>query len=97
MAPQRLTILKWQQTQGKYVGVLQDVQRFKPETLQPRSVGNMGTVLVGEMAGSYQKEWYCITFPKEEMEFEEARERAMAILEAENKRRAEGKPSLAGS
>jgi hypothetical protein len=30
------------------------------------------------------------------MEFEEARERARAILETENQRRAAGKPSLAG-
>jgi hypothetical protein len=96
MAIQRLSIIRWQQTQGKYVGILQDVQRFKPDTLQPKPVGNMATVLVGELAGSYQKEWYCITLPKEEMEFDEARERAIAILETENQRRAAGKPSLTG-
>ncbi len=93
---QRLTVIRWQQTQGKYVGVIQDAQRFKPETLKPRPVGNMATVLVGEWVGGYQKDWYCITFPKEEMEFDEARERAMAILEKENQLRTAGKPSLAG-
>ena len=91
---QRLAITRWQQTQGKYVGILQDLQRFKPETLKPREVGQGATVLVGELAGTFQREWYCITFPKEELEFEEARQRAMAILEAENQRRAAGKPSL---
>ncbi|MHB0870470.1 MAG: hypothetical protein ACYC66_04845 [Chloroflexota bacterium] len=93
---QRLSIIRWQQTQGKYVGVIQDQQRFKPETLRQREVGQGATVLVGELVGTYQKEWYCITFPKEELEFEEARERARAILEMENQRRAAGKPSLAG-
>ncbi len=90
---QKLSITRWQQTQGKYVGILQDVRRFKPETLKPRPAGNGATVLVGEVAGGYQLEWYCITFPKEEMEFDEARERAIALLEAENQRRAAGKPS----
>ncbi len=94
---QRLSIIRWQQTQGKYVGILQDVQRFKPNTLQPRVVGQEATVLVGELVDTYQKEWYCITFPKENMEFDEARERARAILDMENQRRAAGKPSLAAS
>jgi hypothetical protein len=97
MAARRLAIIRWQQTQGKYVGVLQDVQRFRPETLKPKSVGNMATVLVGELVENYEKDWYCITFPKEEMEFDEARERGRAIIEMENQRRAEGKPSLTGS
>ncbi len=88
---QRLSIIRWQQTQGRYVGVIQDAQRFKPETLKPKSVGEGATVLIGELVGSYQKEWYCISFPKEEMEFEEARERARAILETENQGRAAGK------
>ncbi len=91
---QRLSIMRWQQTQGKYVGLLQDATRFKPETLKPKAVGNGATVLVGELVGGYQKEWYCITFPKGEMEFEEARERAGAVLDAENARRAAGKPTL---
>ena len=91
---QRLTITRWQQTQGKYVGILQDLQRFKPESLKPREVGREATVLVGELVGTYQREWYCISLPKEELEFEEAREKAMAILEMENQRRAAGKPSL---
>ena len=92
---QRLSIIRWQQTQGKYVGILQDAQQFKADTLKQRSVGNLATVLVGEVAGTYQKEWYCITFPKDELEFEEARERARATLDAENALRAAGKPSLA--
>jgi len=92
----KLSIIRWQQTPGKYVAVLQDAQRFKPETLRPKDVGSGATVLVGELVGGYQREWYCITFPKEDMEFEEARERARAILETENQRRAAGKPSLAG-
>ncbi len=91
---ERLSIVRWQQTQEKYVAILQDVQRFKPETLQPKAVGKDATVLVGELLGGYQKEWYCITFPKEEMEFDEARERAKALLDMENQRRAAGKPSL---
>lgn len=92
---QRLSIIRWQQTQGKYVGILQDQQRFKPETLRPVEVGQGATVLVGELVDTFQREWYCITFPKEEMEFEEARDRARAVLEVENQRRATGKPSLA--
>ncbi|MGE5618760.1 MAG: hypothetical protein ACM3US_05830 [Sphingomonadaceae bacterium] len=92
---QRLSIIRWQQTQGKYVGILQDQQRFKPETLRPVEVGQGATVLVGELVDTFQREWYCITFPKEEMEFEEARDRARAVLEVENQRRAAGKPSLA--
>jgi hypothetical protein len=94
---QRLSIIRWQQTQGKYVGIIQDIQHFNQETLKPRPVGDMATVLVGELLGSYQRDWYCITFPKEEMEFDEARERAMTVLERENQLRAAGKPSLAGS
>jgi len=94
---QRLSIIRWQQTQGKYVGILQDIQHFNPDTLKPRSVGDMATVLVGDLLGSYQKEWYCITFSKEEIECEEARERALAILEKENVLRAAGKPSLGAS
>lgn len=93
---QRLSIIRWQQTQGQYVGVIQDIQRFKPETLKPKPVGNMTTVVVGELVGGYQRDWYCVTLPKEEMEFDEARERARALVDEENQRRAEGKPSLAG-
>lgn len=90
----RLSIIRWQQTQGKYVGVILDATRFKPETLSPKAVDNGATVLVGELVGTYQREWYCITFPKEEMEFDEARELAGAVLNTENGRRAAGKPSL---
>lgn len=90
----KLAITRWQQTQGKYVGIIQDLQRFKPESLKPRQVGQGATVLVGELVGTFQQDWYCITFPKEELEFEEAREKARAILDMENQRRAAGKPSL---
>ena len=93
---QRLSVIRWQQTQGKYVGILQDAQQFKADTLKPRSVGNLATVLVGELVGTYRTEWYCITFPKEELEFEEARDRAKKILDQENALRAAGRPSLAG-
>ncbi len=91
---QRLSVIRWQQTQGKYVGIIQDAQRFKPESLKPRDVGNRATVLVGELVGGYQREWYAITFPKEELEFEEVRELAKSILEKETQLRAAGKPSL---
>ena len=93
----RLSIIRWQQTQGKYVGIIQDIQRFKPETLKPREIGNEATVLVGEYAGTFEEDWYCITFPKEELEFEEARERGRTLVELENQRRAAGKPSLTAS
>lgn len=92
---QRLSIIRWQQTQGKYVGILLDVQQFKPDTLKPKPVGKLAMALVGELVGTYQREWYCITFPKDELEFEEARERARAILDDENVRRAAGRTSLA--
>lgn len=91
---QRLSIIRWQQTQGKYVGILQAQERFKPNSLRPREIRGGATVLEGDLAGTGQRDWYCITFPKEEMEFEEARERARALLEMENQRRAAGKPSL---
>lgn len=91
---QRLLILRWQQTQGKYVGTLELLERFTPGSLKPKQVTGGATVVVGELAGTFQKDWYCISFPKEEMEFEEARERARALVEMENQRRAAGKPSL---
>ncbi|GEM_PF-2558215 len=94
MQMQRLSITRWQQTQGKYVATLQALDRFKPNSIQPRKVGQFATVLVGELLDTGQREWYCISYPKEEMEFEEARQRAGALVEDENQRRAAGKPSL---
>lgn len=94
---QRLSIIRWQQTQGQYVAMLQGAERFKANTIQPKAIDKLTTVLLGELVGSYQKDWYCITFPKEEMEFDEARERAKALLDKENQLRAAGKPSLTGS
>ncbi len=91
---QRLSIVRWQQTQGQYVGIIQALERFKPNSLRPREVGDMATVLEGELLGTAQKDWYCISLPKEEMEFDEARERARSILDTENQLRAAGKPSL---
>ncbi len=92
----RVTIVRWQQTQGKYVGIMEDLQRFNQNTLQSRPVGKKATVLVGELAGSYEKEWYCISFPRDEYEFDEVREMARSIVEEENQLRAAGKPSLTG-
>ncbi len=91
---QRLSIIRWQQTQGKYVGILQLLEMFKPSTLRPRETSQGATVLEGELVATGRKDWYCLSFPKEEMEFEEARERARAFLDVENQRRAAGKPSL---
>jgi len=91
---QRLSIIRWQQTQGKYVGVLQAQDRFNPSTLKARANIHGATILEGELVGVGQKEWYCISFPKEEMEFEEARERARSLVEMENQLRTAGKPSL---
>lgn len=91
---QRLSILRWQQTQGNYVAILQSLDRFKPNSIRPKRVGRDATVLEAELLGTAQRDWYCISFPKEEMEFEEARERARALLDTENQRRAAGKPSL---
>ena len=91
---QRLSIIRWQQTQGKYVATLQLLEMFKPNTLRPRETIQGATVLDGELLSTGRRGWYCISFPKEEMEFEEARERAGALLEMENQRRAAGKPSL---
>ncbi len=91
---QRLSIMRWQQTQGKYVALLQAPDRFKPNSLRTKEIIKEAPVLEGELLGSGQKDWYCLSFPKEELEFEEARERAGAILALENQRRAAGKPSL---
>lgn len=91
---QRLSIIRWQQTQGKYVGILQAPERFKPNSLRAREIARGATVLEGELLGTFQKDWYCISFPKEDMDFDEARERARELLERENQRRAAGKPSL---
>lgn len=91
---QRLSIIRWQQTQGKYVGILQAPDRFRPDSIRAREISGGATVLEGELLGTVQKDWYCISFPKEDMEFDEARERAMALLETENRLRAAGKPSL---
>lgn len=91
---QRLSIIRWQQTQGKYVGILQSQDRFNPSTLKARANIHGATILEGELVGVGQKEWYCISFPKEEMEFEEARERARSLVEMENQLRTAGKSSL---
>ena len=91
---QRLSIIRWQQTQGKYVGIIQSLEMFKSSTLRPRATVQGSTVLEGELISSGQKDWYCVSFPIEEMEFDEARERGRTLLEMENQRRAAGKPSL---
>ncbi|HEX2923037.1 MAG TPA: hypothetical protein VHS06_07775 [Chloroflexota bacterium] len=91
---QRLSIIRWQQTQGKYVAILQAQERFKAETLKARPIIKGATVLEGELVGTNQKEWYCISFPKEDWEFEEVREQAKTLLDMEYQRRAAGKPSL---
>lgn len=91
---QRITIIRWQQTQGNYVAILQAVDRFKPHSIRQKKVGRDATVLEAELVDTGQRDWYCISLPKEEMEFEEARERAKTIVDTENQRRAAGKPSL---
>ncbi|MGI5836599.1 MAG: hypothetical protein ACOX87_08945 [Chloroflexota bacterium] len=91
---QRISIIRWQQTQGNYVAILQALDRFKQNSIRQKKVGRDATVLEAELIDTGQRDWYCISFPKEELEFEEAREKAIALVDAENQRRAAGKPSL---
>jgi hypothetical protein len=90
---QRLSIMSWKQTQEKYVAILQIIERFKPDTLRSRQIGD-AFVMEGEPRDNSPRDWYCIAFTREDMEFDEARQKAQSLLEQENQRRATGKPSL---
>jgi len=93
---QRISIVQWQQTSQQYVAVLQAQSRFKPDTIKRHQLERFATVVEGELLDGGGRDWYCVALPREEMEFDEARSRAGAIVEKENQLRAAGKTSLAG-
>ncbi|MGQ9676633.1 MAG: hypothetical protein ACUVX1_13305 [Chloroflexota bacterium] len=93
---QRLSIMRWQQTQTQYIGVIQTIDRFKPGSLKVHDLGRGESVIVGELAGTYRKDWYALAYNRADMDFDEARTRGIATLNRENELRAAGKPSLAG-
>ena len=92
---QRLTFVRWQQTQTQYIGVIQVIERFVPGSLKVRSLGQGESVIVGELADTHRKDWYALAYNRADMDFEEARSRGIATLNRENELRAAGKPSLA--
>ncbi len=89
----RLSIIEWQRTQGQYVAVLQTLDHFTPNTLKRIPLGRGESVVTGQLKGSVRRDWYALAYNRQDMDFEEARQRAKATLAAENERRAAGKPS----
>lgn len=92
----RLSVINWQRTQTQYIGVIQTVDRFIPNSLKVKNMGRGESVIVGEIAGTHEKDWYALAYNKVDMDFDEAHDRAIATLNRENELRAAGKPSLAG-
>lgn len=93
---QRLSIVQWQQTGQQYVATLQAQSRFKTDTMKRHQLERFVMVVEGELLDGGGRDWYCLAFPRQELEFDEARTRAGAIVEKENQLRAAGKTSLPG-
>ncbi len=91
---QRLSIIRWTRTQSQFVALLGLPEQFRSESLKRHNLGTGETLLVGERTQGLGREWYALAYDKAEMEFDEARNRAIATLDAENRRRATGKPSF---
>lgn len=91
---QRLSVIRWTQTQSQYVALLGLPEQFRIDTLKRRNLGRGESVLIGERTPGIERDWYALAYERADMEFEEARQQAMATLAAENERRAAGKPSL---
>ena len=91
----RLSIISWQRTQSQFIGIIQSLDHFVPDSLKVRSLSNGESVIIGEIVGTREKDWYAVAYNKADMDFDEARHRAIATLNKENELRAAGKPSLA--
>lgn len=89
----RLSIIEWQRTQGQYVAVLQTLDHFNSNTLKRIPLKRGENVITGQLVGSVQRDWYALAYNQQDMDFDEARLRARATLDAENERRKAGKPS----
>jgi len=88
----RLSIMQWQRTSSQYIGILQSLDNFVPGTIKIHRLGPGESVLVGTLARGGRKDWYALAYDKADMDFEDARSRATATVEAENTLRAAGKP-----
>ena len=91
---QRLSIIRWMQTQSQYVALLDASERFRLDSLKRHKLGLGETLLVAERTQGLGRDWYALAYEKEDMEFEEARSRAIETVAAENQRRATGKYSF---
>ncbi len=76
-----LSVIEWKRTSGQYVAILQSIERFEPNSIQPIERRGMETILGGTLRGTVTDAWYALAYDRQELDFEEAREMARRTLE----------------
>jgi len=76
------SIIEWKRTTTQFVAILQSAERFDAATIRPIQREGPETILAGRLKGTAREEWYALAYDRSEVEFDEARDRARARLDA---------------
>ena len=91
----KLRILEWKSTTTLYIATVQSMERFAPGSLREAKRVGPETWMVGRLRDTGREDLYALGYRKYDMDFDEARERAIATLEKYNALVEAGKDPLA--
>ncbi len=90
----RLRILEWKNTTTLYIATVQALDSFVPSSLHELKRKGAEIWMVGRLKGSGREDLYALGYRKYDMDFDEARERAIATIERYNALSDAGKDPL---